>query len=128
MSTIIWPDADGEDGSPLLLEEFAPLVERMDLAQFLPGICAGTPVGYEVEVCPDLSAVHGDASVSFQCYFCDRNGNYSQGILLPGQIQDSLLPLGDQILFSVSPLYDGQLDTQGGSDDAQSQIYIVAER
>lgn len=128
MSTITWPDADGEDGSPVLLEEFASLVERMDLALFLPGICAGTPAGYEVEVCPDLSAVHGDASVSLPCYFCDRNGNYSQGLLLPGQIQDSLLPLGDQILFSVSPLYDGQLDTKGGTDDAESQIYIVAER
>ena len=127
-STVTWPDVDAGEGSPVLLEEFAALVKRMDLARFLPGICAGTPVGYEVRVCPDFSAVRGDASDPFRCYFCDGKGNYSQQTLSLEETQDSLLPSGDQVLFWVSPIYNGQADTKGGTDDAQSPIYIVAER
>ena len=128
LSTVTWPDTDEEDGPPVLLEEFASLVECMDLGRFLPDICAGTPAGYEVEVCPDLSVALGAASTPLQCYFCDHNGNYSPGTPLPEQMQGSLLPLGDQILFLVSPIYDGQSDAEGSSTDAQTQICIWTER
>lgn len=65
ISTVKWSNVNAGEGSLVLLEEFAALVKRINLPQFLLGICAEIPMGYEVRVCPDLSALFFDIAMQF---------------------------------------------------------------